>query len=248
MNNQQKVALITGAARRVGAAIARQLHADGMNVVVHYDRSEFEAQKLCQELNVLRAGSAVAIAADLLDERQYAGLIEQAAGQWGRLDALVNNAARFYATPVGSVNISQWQDLMMSNLAAPFFLAQAALPFLQKVNGCVVNIADIQAEKPLADHAVYSISKAGVVMMTKALAKDFGPLVRVNAVSPGAVIWPEGVNALTAEQQAKIISKTALQRHGDVRDVASAVGFLVGAAKYITGHVLTVDGGRLLDF
>lgn len=240
-----KVALISGAAHRVGAAMARVLHAQGMNLVLHYRHSGAAAQGLQAELHAIRADSVVLVQADLLDTAALPALVNTALGAWQRLDVLVNNASSFYPTPVGSVTEAQWDDLMGSNLKAPFFLAQAAAPYLAQQHGCIVNIADIHADRPLKAHPVYSIAKAGLVMLTKALARELGPQVRVNAVAPGAIVWPEHELDVAAKEY--IISRTALKRQGAPHDIAQAVLFLIRDAGYISGHVLTVDGGRSLS-
>ena len=240
-----KVALITGAAHRVGAMIARALHAQGMNLVLHYRHSGAAAQQLQTELHAVRAGSVALVQADLLDTAGLPTLINTALGAWQRLDVLVSNASSFYPTPVGGVTEAQWDDLMGSNLKAPFFLAQAAAPYLAQQHGCVVNIVDIHADRPLKAYPVYSIAKAGLVMLTKALARELGPEVRVNAVAPGAILWPE--HDLDAAAKDYIIARTALKRQGTPHDIAQAVLFLIRDAGYISGHVLTVDGGRSLS-
>lgn len=241
-----KVAFITGAARRIGAEIALCLHAAGMNIVVHYHTSAAEAKALCTQLNALREHSAIALQADLLQTSEFPHLIEEAVQAWGRLDVLVNNASRFYKTDPQEVTESAWDDLLDSNLKAPFFLIQTASSYLQKSQGCVVNITDIHGERPLSDYPVYCVTKAGLIMLTKALAKELGPDIRVNAVSPGAIAWPEGENDLSAAQKQHIIQKTVLKRHGEPGDIAKAVLYLVRDAGYVTGQVITVDGGRSL--
>jgi pteridine reductase len=241
-----KVALVTGAARRIGAEIARQLHDNGMNIVLHYNASEEEAVKVSEELNKKRNHSAVAIQADLLEPESEKLLVQHAADVWKRLDVLVNNASRFYRTAIGKVTEYAWDDLINSNLKAPFFLAQAAAPILAASQGCIVNITDIHAERPLKDYSVYCISKSGLLMMTKVLAKELGPLVRVNAVAPGAILWPEGKNTLSDPEKQKIIDQTALKREGNPEDIAKAVLFFVRDADYVTGQVMDVDGGRKL--
>jgi pteridine reductase len=242
-----KVALVTGSARRIGAEIARTLHAAGMNIALHYNVSEEEARNLCAELNKDRPHSAVAIKANLLEAGCEKILVQQASQTWERLDVLVNNASRFYSTTLGKVTDYSWDDLMNSNLKAPFFLAQAAAPYLAANQGSIVNITDIHAERPLLDYSVYCISKSGLLMMTKSLAKELGPLVRVNAVAPGAIIWPEGKSTLSEEEKQRIISQTCLQRPGSPEDIARAVLFFVRDADYVTGQVLDVDGGRVLS-
>ena len=242
-----KVALITGAARRIGAEIVRVLHAEGMNVVLHYNASESDALSLSDELNQKRAHSAIPLRADLQEPESEKSLVQQAVDNWGRLDVLVNNASRFYRTSIGKVTEYAWDDLMNSNLKAPFFLSQAAAPFLAKHKGVIVNITDIHAERPLREYSVYCISKSGLFMMTKMLAKELGPDVRVNAVAPGSILWPEGKNALSEEEKQKIIQQTALQRAGHPNDIAKAVLFFIRDGEFVTGQLLSVDGGRLLS-
>ncbi len=242
-----KVALITGAARRIGGEIAKHLHAAGINVVLHYHTSKTAAEQLCAFLNDQRSHSAVTLQADLADFAQLKPLVRHAAQEWGGLDVLVNNASRFYKTPIAKTTAATWDDLLHSNLRAPYFLSQAAADFLLKRQGCIVNIADVHAERPMQDYSVYCIAKAGVVMLTKALAKELGPVIRVNAVAPGTVMLPEGENELSEELKQKIISKTALRHYGTPEDVAKAVLFLVRDADYVTGEVLAVDGGRSLS-
>ncbi|HHM04232.1 MAG TPA: pteridine reductase [Gammaproteobacteria bacterium] len=245
-NDTPKVALITGAAHRVGAAIAETLHRGGMNVVVHYRHSREAAEALQRRLVAHRAASVVLLRGDLLNSAALPALVGEAAAVWGRLDVLVNNASSFYPTPLGEVSEAQWDDLLGTNLKAPFFLAQAAAPLLTAAGGAIVNIVDIHAERPLKNHPVYSIAKAGLVMLTRALARELGPAVRVNAVAPGAILWPE--HGASAETRHYIISRTALKRQGDPLDVARAVRYLVQEADYMTGQVLTVDGGRSLSY
>ena len=242
-----KVALITGAARRIGAEIARVLHEEGMNIALHYNASESEAANLTEELNKKRANSVIPLKADLLAPESEKSLVEQAVANWGRLDVLVNNASRFYRTAVGKVTEYAWDDLMSSNLKAPFFLSQAAAPHLAKHHGCIVNIADIHAVRPMSEYSVYCISKSGLLMMTKMLAKELGPDVRVNAVAPGSILWPEGKNSLSDEEKQTIIRRTSLQREGSPLDIAKAVLFFVRDGEYVTGQWLSVDGGRLLS-
>ncbi len=247
MPKSLKVALITGAARRIGAEIAYTLHAAGMNVVLHYHRSEAEAMRLCQVLNEQRAQSASILQADLLNIENLANVVKKAVETWGQLDVLVNNASLFQKTSVGHVTQKIWDDLMNSNLKAPFFLSQAAVDYLRKSQGCIVNITDVHAKRPMRDYGVYCISKAGLAMLTETLAKELGPAIRVNAVAPGTVAWPDGDNTLDEKQKQKIIQRTALHRHGTPKDIAKAVLFLIQDADYITGEVLTVDGGRALS-
>ncbi len=239
-----KVALVTGSARRIGAEIAKTLHAAGMNIVLHYHHSEQEAKALCIHLNACRAGSAELVCGDLGEENTPARLIDAAFNYWQRLDVLVNNASKFYRTHVGEVTIPIWDDLFNSNLRAPFFLAQAAAPHLIKSQGSIVNITDIHAEFPLGDYSVYCLTKSGLLMLTRSLAKELAPAVRVNAVAPGPILWPEGENTLTEEEKLSIIDYTTLKRPGTAMDIAAAVLFLVKDAHYITGQVIDVDGGR----
>ena len=245
--SSSKTVLITGGARRVGATTARYLHQQGMNVIIHYLASKTDALGLMEELNALRPGSAAAVHADLTQNEELGPLITQANNCFGRLDVLINNASQFYATPIGSITESQWNDLINSNLKAPLFLSQAAVPFLSKHKGCIVNIIDIHSERPLKDFSVYCSAKAGLAMLTKALAKELGPVIRVNGVSPGAVAWPEGKSVLDDKTKQKIIESTLLKRCGSPEDIAKAVNFLISDADYITGHILNVDGGRSLN-
>lgn len=241
-----KVALVTGAARRIGAEVSRILHGAGMRIVLHYNASEEAAIQLSDELNHLRRHSAIAVRADLQEAESDKILIQKAVDEWGRLDALVNNASRFYRTNFGKVTEYAWDDLMNSNVKAPFFLAQAAAPVLAANEGVIINITDIHSERPLRDYAVYCISKAALAMATKVLAKELGPLIRVNAVAPGPIMWPEGENSLQDEEKRALIDKTVLQRSGGPEDIAKAVLFLVRDAGYVTGEVLHIDGGRLI--
>lgn len=241
---QGKVALITGAGRRIGAAIARRLHGAGMNVVLHYRASAADAASLCKELNAARADTAATSEADLLDLAAIDALAREAAGRWGRLDALVNNASAFYPTPVGTITEAQWGDLIGSNLKAPVFLSQAVVPALTATGGSIVNIVDIHGERPLKDHPVYSITKAGLAMATRALARELGPAVRVNGVSPGAILWPAA--GIDAAGQARIVDRIPLKRQGEPDDIARAVHFLLRDAPYVTGQIIAVDGGRSL--
>ena len=234
--------VITGAARRVGASIARVLHGAGMNILLHYRSSAEAAQLLRDELEAVRPNSVQILQADLRDLASLPKMIERAAAQWGQLTGLVNNASTFYPTPLGTVTTQAWDDLIGTNLQSPFFLSQAALPWLRASRGCIVNLVDIYADRPLKNHSVYNIAKAGLVMLTKTLAQEYGPEVRVNAVAPGAILWPE--QPIDPAYQANRLERTALQRLGSPLEVAQAVRFLIQDAPYTTGHVLTVDGGR----
>jgi len=240
-----KVVLITGGAHRIGATTARLLHGQGANIVLHYRSSREAAQALQRELNEQRPDSVVLVQADLLQTDKLSALVREAYASWGRLDILVNNASTFYPTPIGKVEETQWNDLIGSNLKAPFFLSQAAAPHLTRERGCIVNIVDIHADRPLKSHPVYSIAKAGLVMLTKSLAAELGPEVRVNGVAPGAILWPE--NDMDEVTKQRIISRTFLKRQGAPIDIARAVLFLIRDAGYISGHILTVDGGRSLN-
>ncbi len=246
MSNRVKVALITGAARRIGASIATTLHQAGMQVVLHYHHSEVQAKALCDALNHQRAQSASLLKADLSDMTQLDHVIKQAVEAWGQLDVLINNASQFFKTHLGQVTEKNWHELMDSNLKAPFFLSQAAAAYLQKTKGCIVNITDVHGVRPMRDYGVYCISKAGLLMATQVLAKELGPDIRVNAVSPGAILWPEGENTLDEKDKTQIINRVALARPGSPDDIAKAVLFLVQNADYITGEVINVDGGRSL--
>ena len=239
---QGKVALVTGAARRVGAAIARRLHGAGANLAIHFRGTGREAAALEAELNAQRAGSALCVRADLLAEDAARRVIDAARGGWGRLDVLVNNASTFYATPMGGISAAQWEELTGSNVRAPLFLAQAAAPYLASVHGAIVNIVDIHAERPLKGYPVYSIAKAGLAALTRSLALELAPAVRVNAVAPGAILWPEDGQFDPAERE-RVLATTPLARIGLPEDIAQAVHFLA-TAPFVTGQTLAVDGGR----
>jgi pteridine reductase len=241
---QPKVVLITGAARRIGAKIACFLHQKGLNIILHYHTSQKPALRLCQELNEQRPHSAFPLYADLSQIKSFPLLIKQAIKPWGKLDALINNAAHFTPTPMGNVSELEWDRLLDTNLKAPFFLSQAALPYLKKQKGCIINIADIHGERPMRHYPVYSISKAGLVMLTKTLARELAPLVRVNTISPGPTIWPEGKNKLSAAAKKKIVGRTLLNQHGDPLLIAKTAFFLINDAEHITGQNFILDGGR----
>jgi pteridine reductase len=237
-----KVLLITGGARRVGAEIVRVLHGAGASVLLHYRTSAAAATALAAELNALRPGSVAPHSADLNDPEAPEALVAAALRAFGRLDILVNNASSFYPTPVGTITLAQWDDLFASNLRAPLFLSQAAAPSLRAGGGLIVNIVDIHGLRPLRRHPVYSTAKAGLAMLTRSLAMELGPEVRVNGVAPGPVLWPE--QEISATLQAEIIAKTALKRAGTPLDVAKTVLFLAQDAPFITGQIIAVDGGR----
>lgn len=239
-----KNVLITGASKRIGASCARLLHQQGCNVILHYNASKQGALQLCSELNQERPDSARIMQADLLNREQLQNLAHQAAVAWGGLDVLINNASSFYPTALADVTEAQWDELLGSNLKAPFFLTQALANVLVERQGCVVNIVDIHAERGLKGYSVYSIAKAGLAAMTKVLAKELGPSVRVNGVAPGAIIWPEF--DMSEEDKNEILQRVALRRHGQPADIAKAVLFLVRDAEYVTGQILSVDGGRTL--
>ena len=241
---QGKVVLITGGAKRVGAASARLLHAAGANLMIHYRSSATDARALQDELNLIRPDSVALIQADLLDVSGLPSLINQTVATFGGLDVLVNNASSFYPTPIGTITMKDWDNLMGSNLIAPMFLSQAAAPELKKRRGCIVNIADIHAERPMKSYVVYSVAKAGVVGLTKSLARELGPLVRVNAVAPGPIMWPEDDPNFDEVSRQRIVSHTILKTAGGPDDIARAVRFFAIDAPYVTGQVLAVDGGR----
>ena len=235
-------ALVTGAGRRIGAAIVTSLHKAGANVVVHYFKSGEAAEALVANLNSARSESALAIQADLTDSAALPLLRADVTATTGRLDVLVNNASSFYPTPLGSITEEQWDDLLGSNLKAPLFLCQAALPHLKESQGVIINIVDVHSQRPLKNHPLYGAAKAGLAMLTRSLAKDLGPEIRVNGVSPGAILWPE--TGMSEQIQKNIIATTALKRAGRPEDIAAAVLYLVRDAPYVTGQILAVDGGR----
>jgi pteridine reductase len=240
---QGKVVLITGGAKRVGAATCRRLHAAGASLMLHYRESAGEARLLQAELNNARKDSVALIQADLLDLGKLQSLVDQTLQSFGRLDALVNNASSFFQTPVGEITPAQWEDLIGTNLRAPMFLAQAAAPALKKAQGAIVNITDIHAERPLKNYVVYSVAKAGLVGLTRSLARELAPEVRVNAVAPGPILWPDD-DAFDELSRQRIISHTPLRREGTPEDIAKAVHFLLADATYVTGDTINVDGGR----
>ncbi|MBP6097235.1 MAG: pteridine reductase [Methyloversatilis sp.] len=241
--DDERVVMITGAARRVGAQTARELHGAGWRVAIHCHRSTLDARRLTDALNTIRPDSAVCLQADILDIAGLADLADAAIGRWGRLDALVNNASSFYPTPLGSITNQDWDSLVGSNFRAPLFLSQAVAPELKARGGCIVNIADIHAERPLPGYALYSASKGALATLTRALAIELAPEVRVNGVAPGPIKWPE--NQLFDEaERARIIEHTLLRREGCPQDIARTVRFLIDDAPYITGQIIAVDGGR----
>ncbi|MEJ2591521.1 MAG: pteridine reductase [Candidatus Thiodiazotropha sp.] len=237
-------ALITGAAHRIGAAIARLLHANGVDIVIHYRNSAAAAQALGDELTAQRPDSVALLQADLLAPESPRRLMEGVMAFRGGLDLLVNNASTYYATPLGTATEAQWDDLIGSNLKAPFFLSQAAAPLLRERRGTIVNLVDIHAERPLKGYPVYSMAKAGNAMLVKALARELGPEIRVNGIAPGAILWPE--QGLSEAERAEILDRTALKRPGTPDDIAHTLLFLLRDAPYITGQIIAVDGGRTL--
>jgi pteridine reductase len=241
---QDRAVLVTGAARRIGAAIARALHASGARVVLHCNRSRADAEGLAKALNAARAGSAAIVQCDLNELERLPAMVAEAVGAFGRLDGLVNNASTFYPTPLGSIDARAWDDLLGSNLRAPLFLAQAAAPALRAANGAIVNLVDIHAEHPLKDFVAYSVAKAGLAGLTRSLALELGPEVRVNGVAPGAILWPDGDEHFAADEKARILAQTPLRRIGSPEDVAGAVKYLLFDAPFVTGQILAVDGGR----
>jgi pteridine reductase len=240
---QGKVVLITGGAKRVGAATCRRLHAAGAKLMLHYRDSAGEARLLQAELNHQRKDSVALIQADLLDLGKLHSLIDQTVQTFGKLDALINNASSFFPTPVGEITSESWDDLIGTNLRAPLFIAQAAAPALKKTQGAIVNITDIHADRPLKNYVVYSVAKAGLVGLTRSLARELAPEVRVNAVAPGPILWPDDESFDELSRQ-RIISSTPLKREGTPEDIAKAVHFLLFEATYVTGETINVDGGR----
>jgi pteridine reductase len=244
---QDKIILITGGTRRIGEAICRKLHSEGMSLMIHYRSSEKEAQALQTKLNQIRPGSVALIQADLLDTAQLPILVNETLKHFGRIDSLINNASNFYASPIGKITEKSWDDLIGCNLKAPLFLSQAAAPHLKKQHGCIINIIDIHSEWPLKKYTVYSSAKGGLATLTKSLALELAPEVRVNGISPGPILWPENGEWSDPISRQRIINKTLLKRAGDPNDIAKAVFFLVSDAPYITGQILAVDGGRSIN-
>ncbi|MEE4297504.1 MAG: pteridine reductase [Wenzhouxiangella sp.] len=240
-------AIITGGARRIGAQIARHLHRRGLSICLHYRGSESEARVTADELNAERSGSAALVCADLADPDAGQTIHDAALSAFGRIDVLINNASAFYPTPVKRATQEHWDDLFASNARGPFFLSRMCAPELARRPGSIVNIVDIHGLVPLKDNTIYSMAKAALVMQTKALAKDLAPMVRVNGVAPGSILWPEGDAEAGEEAQKAILEKVPLQRQGRPEDIAGAVEFLALDAPYVTGQILAVDGGRLLN-
>ena len=241
-----KVALITGAAKRIGAAMARHLHQHGMNIAITYHKSKQSAEILAAELNQIRANSVQLVHADLNRIDRLPSVIEQVIEHWGQLDALINNASSFYPTPLGEITEKTWDDLFNSNLKGAFFLCQAALPHLKQTQGCIINITDIRSKKPLKNYPIYCMAKAGLTMLTKSLAKECGTDgIRVNAIAPGPILWPDE-NLIDEQQQKRIVEQTALKSVGNPQAIADAAYYLIEKAEYTTGTTLNVDGGRIL--
>ncbi|MCK5877090.1 MAG: pteridine reductase [Candidatus Marithrix sp.] len=240
-----KVGLITGSSKRIGAAIVRQLHAHGMNIALHYHHSKTAAVDLQNELNNQRPDSVMLLSGDICNIDILNKMVQQVIEKYAHLDVLINNASYFYPTPISQVTELDWEKLLGTNLKAPFFLCQAAAPHLKKTQGCIINMADIHGLRPLKEHSVYSIAKSGLIMLTKTLAKELGPQIRVNAIAPGAILWPDNDMDDTTKQQ--IIANVALKRHGNAQDIAKTVLFLIRDADYLTGQIIRVDGGRTLN-
>ncbi|MEI7611483.1 MAG: pteridine reductase [Betaproteobacteria bacterium] len=238
-----KTVLVTGAAKRVGRSIVRELHAAGANIMVHFRTASEAALAITAELNAIRPGSAVCQQADLLDINALSTLISRTVDHFGRLDGLVNNASSFFGTPIGRIDLAAWDDLMGSNLQAPLFLTQAAAPHLKAAHGAVVNITDIHAERPMAGYSLYCAAKAGLLGLTRALAIELAPEIRVNAVAPGPILWPDDA-AFDDASRERIVAHTLLKHEGSPHDIARTVRFLLNDAPYITGQVINVDGGR----
>lgn len=241
------VVLITGAARRIGAAIARHMHSAGYNIVIHCNQSIDAAETLCAELNALRPDSARILQAQLTDMAQVKKLANNTLSCWGRVDALVNNASSFYPTPLAKATEADWDALIGSNLKGPYFLCQELAKALSETQGSIVNIADIHARQPLAEHSIYCIAKAGNVMLTKTLAKELAPVVRVNGIAPGAILWPENNEKMNAQSQQNILNNIPLGKLGDELDIARLAHFLITDASYVNGQVIAVDGGSHLS-
>lgn len=241
-----KTLLITGAAKRVGRSIAHEFHTAGANIVIHYRAAKDAAESLASELNDVRAHSATTVQADLLDLSALDGLVANALSAFGRLDALINNASSFFPTPIGKIDENAWNDLVGSNFKAPLFLSQAAAPFLRTNRGCIINIVDIHGERPLAGYPLYCAAKAALIGLTRALAIELAPEVRVNGVAPGPILWPDAETdgQFDSEARERIIDHTLLKHEGSPADVARTVRFLVTEAGYITGQIINVDGGR----
>jgi pteridine reductase len=244
MNKKKQVAIITGGAKRVGAAISRRLHKANIDIIIHYRNSDTEANSLQEQLNKIRKGSASIIQADLLDPNSYSLIINEAIKVYGQLNFLINNASSYYPTNINDINELNWNELIVSNLKAALFLSKEASPFLKKSNGSIINITDAHITNPKKNYIIYSIAKSGLTTLTKSLALELGPEIRVNAVAPGPVLWPDKSSEFDALYRKKVISQTMLKKVGDADDIAKAVEFLLLNAPFITSHILNVDGGR----
>ena len=244
MTSSKKFALITGGSRRIGAAICRNLHNAGIDIMIHYRNSKNDAIALQDELNNIRKGSTCIVQANLLEFESYEYIITEMINSFGRIDFLINNASSYYPTKVGDISLEQWDDLISTNLKAPLFLSQSAYPYLKKTKGSIINITDAKIKTPKKDYAVYSIAKSGLENLTKALANDFGPDIRVNSVAPGAIIWPESNQEYTKESREEVINQSILKRIGEPADIAKAVEFLLLNAPFVTGETINIDGGR----
>ncbi len=237
-----QVVLVTGAAKRIGAALVRGFHDEGAKVAIHYHRSAENAETVRDQLNLIRPNSAIAVGADLVCVEILPRIIDEVIQAFGRLDVLINNASTFYPTPLGTISAAQWDDLIGTNLKAPLFLAQAAAPHLRKSHGLILNLIDIHGQRPLPEHTVYSTAKAALAMLTRSLARELGPEVRVNGIAPGPILWPE--NGIDEQVKQEIVSKTLLKRSGEPEDIVRTALFFAKDAPYVTGQVLAVDGGR----
>lgn len=244
---QEKVILITGGSKRLGAAICRKLHTMGMSLMVHYRSSKIEAQKLQTDLNRIRPNSVALVQADLLDISQLPKIVSETIKHFGRLDSLINNASSFSPSPMGKITEKLWGELIGSNLKAPLFLSQAAAPYLKEQRGCIVNIIDIHSEWPLKKYVIYNSAKSGLATLTKSMALELSPEIRVNGVSPGSILWPENGEWSDEFTRKRIIGKTLLKRIGEPNDIAKTVLFLISDAPYITGQIIVVDGGRSIN-
>lgn len=240
-----KVVLITGAARRVGAEMVRHLHQAGLNIVIHYRSSSKDASALAEQLNAQRSNSIKLLKGDLKDYQSIPKLVADGINTFGRIDALINNASSFYPTDIKEVNEEVWEDLVGVNLKAPMYLTQSLATELKKNKGCIVNIVDIHGDRPLKGYSIYSIAKAGLIMLTKSMARELAPDIRVNGIAPGAIMWPEEQHYEGIHQA--IIERTALKREGHPKDIAETALFLIEKAGYITGQIIAVDGGRTLS-
>jgi pteridine reductase len=241
-----KVVLVTGGAKRVGAAIVRLLHGEGASLMLHYRGSEREANALREELNAARSNSVALVQADLLDVAGLSEIVKNTVNRFERLDALVNNASAFFPTAVGEMTPASWDSLIGTNLRAPLFLSQAAAPHLKKTGGAIVNITDIHAERPLKNYVIYSVAKAGLAGLTRSLARELGPEVRVNGVAPGPIVWPDDGSFDEVARQ-RVVSNTILRRTGEPDDIARAVYYFIAEAPYVTGQIIAVDGGRSIN-